>query len=131
MIPVPPNSGGPALAELAVIGPPVEAFAWLSPRAVGGARVRRGLLVRDGEGPRAYFDACPHWGTPLAAGAAPQLHDGHLLCAAHGALFRARDGYCVSGPCEGASLRPLVVDRLRRSLRIRLPDGALDSGAEP
>ncbi|MEE8263379.1 MAG: Rieske (2Fe-2S) protein, partial [Gammaproteobacteria bacterium] len=30
---------------------------------------------------------------------------GNLLqCATHGALFRIEDGFCVAGPCTGASL---------------------------
>ena len=28
----------------------------------------------------------------------------HLLCHAHGAIYRPSDGLCVSGPCVGASL---------------------------
>ena len=33
----------------------------------------------------------------------------HLLCHSHGALYRTRDGYCVSGPCIGQSLVALEV----------------------
>jgi nitrite reductase/ring-hydroxylating ferredoxin subunit len=29
-----------------------------------------------------------------------------ILCSTHGALFRLRDGLCVSGPCAGLSLAP-------------------------
>jgi nitrite reductase/ring-hydroxylating ferredoxin subunit len=30
-----------------------------------------------------------------------------IQCALHGALFRIEDGYCLYGPCQGASLHPL------------------------
>ncbi|MDB4998771.1 MAG: Rieske [2Fe-2S] domain protein [Myxococcaceae bacterium] len=33
----------------------------------------------------------------------------HLLCHAHGAIYRPADGYCVSGPCSGTSLLPVAV----------------------
>ncbi len=29
----------------------------------------------------------------------------HILCTNHGAVFRIEDGFCVSGPCAGTSLR--------------------------
>ena len=54
---------------------------------------------------------CPHVGSPLDW--APDrfiAFDGfHLLCGTHGALFRPEDGYCVSGPCAGASLERVMV----------------------
>lgn len=53
-----------------------------------------------------YVNACPHWGSPL------DLYPGRFLnrektliqCSTHGARFRIEDGYCLSGPCLGASL---------------------------
>ena len=33
----------------------------------------------------------------------------NLLCATHGARFRIEDGFCVAGPCPGASLTPVPV----------------------
>ncbi len=33
----------------------------------------------------------------------------HLLCHAHGAIYRPSDGYCVSGPCSGTSLLSVAV----------------------
>jgi nitrite reductase/ring-hydroxylating ferredoxin subunit len=32
-----------------------------------------------------------------------------LICSTHGARFRVRDGACVKGPCEGASLEPVPI----------------------
>jgi nitrite reductase/ring-hydroxylating ferredoxin subunit len=32
-----------------------------------------------------------------------------LICSTHGARFRVKDGFCIIGPCEGASLDALPV----------------------
>jgi nitrite reductase/ring-hydroxylating ferredoxin subunit len=53
-----------------------------------------------------YINSCPHWGSPL------DLYPGRFLnrertliqCSTHGAQFRIEDGYCIKGPCLGASL---------------------------
>ena len=34
----------------------------------------------------------------------------YLICRNHGALFEPSTGYCVQGPCRGASLWPLRVE---------------------
>lgn len=69
-------------------------------------------VVRSGGGIRAFVNSCPHAGTPL------ETFDGRffdeadptiLVCSTHGARFRADDGYCVSGPCQGLSLRAVAV----------------------
>jgi nitrite reductase/ring-hydroxylating ferredoxin subunit len=59
------------------------------------------FVIRRGEAVFGYVDSCPHNGWPLAA-----IEDRYLtrekdliLCAAHGALFRIEDGYCIAGPC--------------------------------
>lgn len=65
-----------------------------------------GFLVRQGDQVRGYVDQCPHAGWPLSGVSDRYLtRDGrHLLCAAHGALFKPEDGECVSGPCFGDHL---------------------------
>jgi nitrite reductase/ring-hydroxylating ferredoxin subunit len=76
----------------------------------GEDSARRGIfLLRRGTAVAAYVNACPHIGTPLNF-----LDDrfldqtgGLILCATHGALFRIADGFCVRGPCAGASLTPV------------------------
>ena len=59
----------------------------------------------------AYVNDCPHAHTPLEI--LPDrffnLEKSHLLCSTHGALFRIRDGHCVSGPCKGKALTPIPV----------------------
>lgn len=56
-----------------------------------------------------YRNVCPHLGLPLEWMPHQFLdRDGqYIQCATHGALFRIRDGYCVSGPCPGDALAPL------------------------
>jgi len=69
------------------------------------------FVVRKGDQVVGYVDYCPHNGWPLAA-----VEDRYLtkekdliLCAAHGALFRIEDGFCIAGPCADASLIPWPV----------------------
>jgi nitrite reductase/ring-hydroxylating ferredoxin subunit len=83
--------------------------------AIGRAR---SALVGPGRGASgesavvAWANACLHQPLPLDVTAEPEeiapgvraapMDDDrvHLLCHSHGALYRTRDGYCVSGPCE-------------------------------
>jgi len=70
-----------------------------------------GFLVRRAGQVRAYRDACPHTGAPLAWTPDGYLDDdGELIqCALHGALFIPETGECVHGPCVGAFLTPLPI----------------------
>src|SRR5678816_4063259 len=67
------------------------------------------FVVRQGEAIYVCANVCPHLGLPLEWMPDQFLDsDGHYIqCATHGALFRIRDGYCVSGPCPGELLRAL------------------------
>ena len=72
-----------------------------------------GFAVRSRGGVHGYVDRCPHAGVPLTRGVDDYLAGRDLIaCHWHGALFRARDGVCVGGPCAGAALTgwPLVVE---------------------
>ena len=92
--------------------------------AIGRAKSALVGTARGEDGQKrviAWANACLHQPTPLdvtsppeelAPGvrAAPMDDDRiHLLCHSHGALYRTRDGYCVSGPCIGQSLVSLEV----------------------
>lgn len=72
------------------------------------------FVVRAGDTLRAYENACPHTGGPLDWVPDQFLtrEKDMILCATHGALFRIADGHCLSGPCEGDSLRrlPLFIE---------------------
>lgn len=69
------------------------------------------FVLRRGDAVIAYLNDCPHAGSPLDMPPDQFLtHDGrHILCHTHGALFRIEDGMCVSGPCLGRALTPVVV----------------------
>lgn len=81
---------------------------------LGTGRDRREVLVtRAGDRVRAFVDACPHAFVPLGDGLSPLLDRNDpalLVCSFHGARFRADTGLCVSGPCTGKSLMPLVAE---------------------
>ena len=77
----------------------------------GGDWPVRGFIVRAGAGVHAYLNRCAHMALPLNMLPDRFLtHDGSLLlCTAHGALFEKSTGYCVAGPCIGASLERVPV----------------------
>ncbi|MFT3791673.1 MAG: Rieske 2Fe-2S domain-containing protein [Rudaea sp.] len=71
------------------------------------------MLTRCGAAVRAYRNVCPHAGRRLDW--APNqflIEDGHVICTAHGAMFRLDSGECVSGPCRGASLAAVPVESI-------------------
>jgi len=69
------------------------------------------LVVRRGEAVYAYVNHCPHTGSPLDWQPDQFLNLDRTLiqCATHLALFRIADGHCLSGPCAGQALTPVVV----------------------
>jgi len=58
-----------------------------------------------------YENSCPHTGAPLdwVPDRFLNLEKTHIQCSTHHALFRISDGYCVSGPCAGMSLKKVEV----------------------
>jgi nitrite reductase/ring-hydroxylating ferredoxin subunit len=79
----------------------------------GDALQRTGIfLLRQGSAVVAYRNSCPHRGTPLDWRPDRFLDPGGRLiqCSTHGALFRIADGFCVSGPCAGASLASVGIE---------------------
>jgi len=72
----------------------------------------RGLVVRRGREVHAYVNRCPHAGHPLNLRPHEFLTPDRSLvvCNSHGALFEIATGYCVAGPCAGASLRRVPVE---------------------
>ncbi len=69
------------------------------------------VLLRRGCDVFAYVNRCPHKRTPLETFPDKFLDEtGELLiCSTHGARFRVRDGFCVKGPCEDASLEAIAI----------------------
>ena len=69
------------------------------------------VVLKDGA-LHGYVNRCPHKGTPLET-FPHQFLDAqrqHLVCSTHGALFQLDDGYCVSGPCQGAFLKSVALE---------------------
>ncbi|MBO9465826.1 Rieske 2Fe-2S domain-containing protein [Tropicibacter sp. R15_0] len=81
----------------------------VSPNARGRDQI---VLIRKGTDVFAYRNNCPHYDrAPLGWKKDEFLnknHD-HIMCAAHGALFRIEDGECVVGPCLGQRLEKLSI----------------------
>jgi len=77
-----------------------------------------------------FLNACPHQGrrmdyAPDQFLLSPQ---GTLVCPAHGAEFRAEDGFCVNGPCRGASLKPITISENETGDRLFLSADWLTAG---
>ena len=70
-----------------------------------------GFTIRFRGRVRAFVNRCPHMGTELDWQAGEFFEESglYLVCSTHGALFEPLTGYCVAGPCRGASLEPLQV----------------------
>jgi nitrite reductase/ring-hydroxylating ferredoxin subunit len=71
----------------------------------------KGFAVRHAGTVRGYVNRCPHMGTELDWQPGEFFEEGglYLVCSTHGAIFEPGTGYCVAGPCRGASLEPLQV----------------------
>lgn len=70
------------------------------------------FVVRQGARLFGYRNACPHYDRARMAWKKDEFLNGdrsHILCAAHGALFRIDDGECVIGPCLGQRLSPVAL----------------------
>ncbi|MCU0955927.1 MAG: Rieske (2Fe-2S) protein [Hydrogenophaga sp.] len=67
------------------------------------------FVVRCGPVLRAWVNACPHHGTPLAWRKDAYLNAAgdRIVCAAHGAQFDIDSGLCTLGPCLGDALKPV------------------------
>ena len=72
------------------------------------------FVVNENQQFFAFRNQCPHTGVNLnwQPNQFFDIDNKYLQCSTHGALFRVNDGYCVRGPCAGASLIsiPLKVD---------------------
>lgn len=69
------------------------------------------FVVKQNGSCYAYENTCPHLGVELEWTEDEFLDpDGALIqCHLHGALFNIEDGACISGPCQGDSLKPVTV----------------------
>jgi nitrite reductase/ring-hydroxylating ferredoxin subunit len=78
-------------------------------RSLGGEE--KGFAVRHGGKVCAYVNNCPHLGTDLDWQPGEFFEESglYLVCSTHGAIFEPGNGFCVAGPCRGASLQPLEI----------------------
>lgn len=76
----------------------------------------------------AYLNRCPHTGVTLnwQPGQFFDFMQQFIQCSTHGALFRIENGFCVRGPCAGASLQavPLQIDN--DEIQVQLDQVQLD-----
>jgi len=77
----------------------------------GEAGEEKGFAVRHGGAVCAFVNRCPHLGTELdwQPGEFFEESGVYLVCSTHGAIFEPATGFCVAGPCRGASLERLQV----------------------
>lgn len=64
------------------------------------------FVVRKFDSIHIYENSCPHTLGPLDWGNGQFLDfdQQYIQCSHHGALFEIENGYCIYGPCHGASL---------------------------
>ncbi|HSS27124.1 MAG TPA: Rieske 2Fe-2S domain-containing protein [Usitatibacter sp.] len=69
----------------------------------------KGFAIRCGGTAHGYLNRCPHAWTELDWNPGEFFDQSglHLVCSTHGAMFEPNTGYCVAGPCHGASLERL------------------------
>jgi nitrite reductase/ring-hydroxylating ferredoxin subunit len=73
----------------------------------------------------AYVNRCRHERRPLDWRHKFLTDDGlYLICAVHSALFEQETGTCIEGPCRGAWLEPLRIERDGDWLVVTRPDSA-------
>lgn len=76
-----------------------------------GDRDEKGFAIRYAGIARAYVNVCPHAGTELDWNPGEFFEESglYLVCSTHGAMFEPGNGFCVAGPCRGASLQPIAI----------------------
>ena len=70
------------------------------------------FAVRQNGKFRVYVNSCPHIGVPLNWSGDDFLtrDRAHIICATHGAEFLIATGRCISGPCIGDHLEPIIAE---------------------
>lgn len=80
---------------------------------------KEAILVRlgdetldDGDSITGWLNYCQHFThIKLDKGSGAPMRDGEIVCANHGAYFESDTGFCTYGPCEGAYLTEVDVER--------------------
>ena len=83
-----------------------------------------GFVVRHDGVPYAYVNRCAHVPVELdwMEGEFFDAEGNYLICATHGAHYAPQTGYCVMGPCAGASLQPLTVVERDGNIYLKMDD---------
>jgi nitrite reductase/ring-hydroxylating ferredoxin subunit len=76
-----------------------------------GEVTRPAFVVRHQYGVAAFLNQCTHRALELdwSPGEFFDLNGKNLICATHGALYSAKNGECLSGPCSGTGLTQIKV----------------------
>ena len=91
--------------------------------AAPGGRTLHGFIVNHHGTYHAYVNSCPHAGTTLDMWPNEFWTEDreYLICATHGAIFAPATGVCVEGPCPGARLDRLRIERDGDALVVSYP----------
>ncbi|VAW63808.1 hypothetical protein MNBD_GAMMA09-1110 [hydrothermal vent metagenome] len=78
-----------------------------------GSNERLLFLVKKQGQVYAYENKCPHAGINLEWQEDDFLDNEleHIQCTVHGALFQIETGNCLGGPCNGAGLTSVAIER--------------------
>jgi nitrite reductase/ring-hydroxylating ferredoxin subunit len=81
------------------------------------------FVIRFDGKPRAYRNRCANRSIELDWLPGRFFDDAglYLICAMHGATYRADTGLCVAGPCVGAVLEPLQCEEREGRIRVACP----------
>lgn len=90
----------------------------------GGTWPFRGIVLQKGGQLRAFANVCPHLSHPLDMLPDKFFADDYtvLRCMSHGALFDPDSGFCIVGPCAGASLLALECRVENDQVWVRAPE---------
>jgi nitrite reductase/ring-hydroxylating ferredoxin subunit len=74
-----------------------------------------GFAVRFHGEVHGFVNRCPHMGTELDWEPGEFFEEArlYLVCSTHGALFEPATGFCIAGPCRGASLERLRLSEVQ------------------
>ncbi len=108
-------TSGTELGALTEIGPSGKEFLFGK-----GLNTFRLFVVRQGDGARAYVNACPHYSLPLNHRPDEFLSRDRdrIMCRQHLALFAIDDGRCLDGACEGQGLQAIPIRLVGETLVI-------------
>lgn len=80
-------------------------------QAVDSGEEREAILVRHNGDIAGWLNYCQHFThIRLDKGSGAEMRNGEVICTNHGAYFRADDGFCTFGPCEGAYLADIDIN---------------------